>query len=196
VNGGIRRVAAGSVVAQRGLVLRPLSILELEQREKVECRMRDRYRRRCRQSSIARKWLREFELHKSMALDCAEAVTRGGLSKAARNAHAQERQSLSRQCARSQTSDTVRMKRVILNTQADVTAARVSNSLTVGPTIADPLVHFRPQVRAAYEHIIGLIYDCASNRAAAKALVTKILAKLETGSAKATKAMVRRRSRG
>jgi hypothetical protein len=67
--------------------------------------------------------------------------------------------------------------------------------LAVDLTVADPLMHFRRQVRAAYEHVIGLIYDCASNRAAANALVTKILAKLQIGSLKATKTVVRGQSR-
>lgn len=137
--------------------------------------------RRCRQSSIARKWLREFELHKTAALDSAEAVARGGLSKVARNTHGQAAaESLSAMRKVANQRHLADETRELLNSQADATAARVNKLLTVEPTAPDPLGHFRPQVRAAYEHVIGLIYDCASNRAAAKALVTKILAKLET----------------
>lgn len=151
--------------------------------------------RRCRQSSIARKWLREFELHKAAALDSAEAVARGGLSKAARNTHGQAAaKSLSAMRKVANQRHLADETRELLNSQVEATAARVSKLLTVEPTAPDPLVHFRPQVRAAYEHVIGLIYDCASNRAAARALVTKILAKLDTGSPKTKKTMVRRRS--
>jgi hypothetical protein len=152
--------------------------------------------RRCRQSSIARKWLREFELHKSAALDSAEAAARGGLSKAVRNTHAQAAaKSLSALRKVANQRHLADETRELMISQADATAARVSKLLTVEPTARDPLVHFRPQVRAAYEHVIGLVYDCASNRAAAKALVTKILAKLEADRPKRTKTVVRRRSR-
>jgi hypothetical protein len=39
--------------------------------------------RRCRQSSITRKYLREFELHRDNALDRAKLIARGGLTRAA-----------------------------------------------------------------------------------------------------------------
>ena len=44
--------------------------------------------RRCRQSSVSRKWVREFELHKGAALERRRLVARGGISKASRKAHA------------------------------------------------------------------------------------------------------------
>jgi hypothetical protein len=59
------------------------------------------------------------------------------------------------------------------------TEARVIKLLGGEPGVADPLAPFKPQIRRAYEHIIELIYDCVANRVAAKALVDKILAKLE-----------------
>jgi hypothetical protein len=142
--------------------------------------------RRCRQSSISRKWLREFEVHKSAALERAEVVARGGVSKAVRKTHVQATakslaamQKIANQ--RHLADDT----RELLTTQATATAIRVTKLLAGEPNVADPLAQFRPQVRTAYQHIIGLIYDCASNRAAAKALVEKILTKLEETSKKA-----------
>ena len=57
--------------------------------------------------------------------------------------------------------------------------ARVTKLLARDLTIPDPLAKFRPQVRTIYEHVIGLIYECASSRSAAKALIDKVLAKLE-----------------
>jgi molecular chaperone HtpG len=135
--------------------------------------------RRCRQSSIARKWVREFELHKSAALESAEVVARGGLSRAARKAHADAAsKSLSqmrRVVGQKHLAEDIRAS---LSEEADATAARVAKLLAIEPTTKDPLRPFKPQVRAAYEHIISLIYNCSTNRSAAKTLVSKILDRL------------------
>src|ERR1043166_4378122 len=150
--------------------------------------------RRCRQSSIARKWVREFELNKFAALDHAEAIGRGGLSRLARQSHSQSAakclSAMRRVVSKRRLPEETRPE---LHRQTEATATRVSHLLKLEPSTAGPLQRFRPQVRAAYEHVIGLIYDCASNRAAAKALVTKILANLETTApqAKAKKARTR-----
>lgn len=150
--------------------------------------------RRCRQSSKARKWLREFELHKSAALESAEAVARGGLSRAARKGHVEAvAESLSQMQRVVMQRHLPEEIRASLTASADATAARVTKLLTILPAEKDPLALFKPQVRAAYEHVISLIYDCSSNRSAAKALVCKILGKLETSSPK--KASKRTRSR-
>jgi molecular chaperone HtpG len=66
-----------------------------------------------------------------------------------------------------------------LSKQVTATEERVSKLLGKEPKAADVLARYKPQLRAAYEHVLGLIYECASNRSAAKALVEKILGKLE-----------------
>lgn len=152
--------------------------------------------RRCRQSSIARKWLREFELHKSAALESAEVVARGGLSRVARKAHADAAaKSLSQMQKVAAQRHLAEETRISLVEKADETAARVAKLLTIMPSEKDPLAQFKPQVRAAYEQIIGLIYDCSSNRSAAKTLVGKILGKLESSSPKSKKPSGKARSR-
>jgi hypothetical protein len=79
--------------------------------------------------------------------------------------------------------------------KADETAARVAKLLTVMPGERDPLAQFKPQVRAAYEQMIGFIYDCSTNRSAAKTLVSKILGKLESSSPKSKRTSGKARSR-
>jgi molecular chaperone HtpG len=144
--------------------------------------------RRCRQSSISRKWLREFELHKAAAIERAEVVARGGLSKAARKTHAEAAaKCLAAMEKIANQRHLAEETRATLASQAAATTARVTKLLAGEPRATDPLAHFRPQVRTAYEHVIGLIYDCASNRAAAKSLVDKILTKLEVGEVKIDK---------
>ncbi len=141
--------------------------------------------RRCRQSSIARKWLRDFEVHKSAALESAEAVARDALSRASRKAHVELATESLSQMRRVVTQPHLAEEiRASLSADADSTAARVTELLSTEPTARDPLAQFRPQVRVAYEHIIGLIYECSTNRSAAKTLVSKILNRLEDSSPK------------
>jgi hypothetical protein len=136
--------------------------------------------RRCRQSSVSRKWVREFELHKGAALERAQVVARGGISKASRKAHAAA-------AAKSLTAmEKITNQRHLADETKEVLAgdlrtitARVTKLLAGDLTIPDPFAKFRPQVRTIYEHVIGLIYECASNRSPAKALIDKVLAKLE-----------------
>jgi molecular chaperone HtpG len=47
------------------------------------------------------------------------------------------------------------------------------------PESADtPLAHLPPKQRATYEHFFNMIYECSTNRVAAKALVDRLLAKI------------------
>jgi molecular chaperone HtpG len=135
--------------------------------------------RRCRQSSIGRKWIREFELHKGTALETARIIKRGGISRAARVSHADS------------VAKSLKAMRKVVNTrhlgpdthkeleaQAQATESRVKQLLGTEAREQDPLALFKPQVRTAYQHLISLIYECTGNRAAASSLVEKILTRL------------------
>jgi molecular chaperone HtpG len=152
--------------------------------------------RRCRHSSINRKWLREFQLQKSAAIERAEIASQGGMRKAARDTHTQasaKALATMRKIAgqRLLTEDT----RVELSKQVTATEERVSKLLGKEPKAADVLAMYKPQLRAAYEQVLGLIYECASNRSAAKALVEKILGKLELEAGKTPRARSRSKKR-
>lgn len=135
--------------------------------------------RRCRQSSIGRKWIREFELHKDSALAHAKAYARGGITRAAKRSHSDAvAKSLK---AIKKVVDTRHIgedTRAELSAQATALEARVTKLLGTPATEKDPLEHFKPQVRVAYQNVISLIYELASNNAAAAALVEKILTRL------------------
>jgi hypothetical protein len=152
--------------------------------------------RRCRQSSINRKWLREFQLQKSAAIERAEIASQGGMRKAARDTHTQasaKALAAMRKIAgqRLLAEDT----RSELSKQVTATEERVSKLLGKEPKAADVLAMYKPQLRAAYEQVLGLIYECASNRSAAKALVEKILGKLELEAGKTPMARSRSKKR-
>ena len=138
--------------------------------------------RRCRQSSLTRKWLRAFELHKGVALDRAKAVARGGVSKATRasNADAARKSLKAMHNAVNQKylSDESKNR---LATEAKSVDTRVNKLIANAGTAADPLKDFKPQVRNAYEEVITLIYECVKNRNAAAIIVEKILEKIKSG---------------
>lgn len=144
--------------------------------------------RRCRQSSIGRKWIREFELHSEAALSHAKACARGGLSRAARRNHsdaaAKALKALRKVVATRHIGEDTRTD---LSARAGTLEARVTKLLGTPATEKDPLEGFKPQVRTAYQTVIGLIYECASNNSAAAALVDRILNRLnERAPTKAT----------
>jgi hypothetical protein len=144
--------------------------------------------RRCRQSSIARKWVREFELHKTAALETARIVKRGGISRVARETHADSvAKSLKAMHKVVNTRHLGDETRVALGAQVEATETRVKQLLGAEAREQDPLLGFKPQVRTAYQHLISLIYECTTNRAAASALVEKILTRLSEHSKSATR---------
>jgi Histidine kinase-, DNA gyrase B-, and HSP90-like ATPase len=134
----------------------------------------------CRYSSIGRKWHREFETHQASAIDNAKAIARGGLSKSSRRAHtdsvAKSLEAMKKVLTTRHIEDEAR---ATMATQSQITEARVVKLLGGSTEVQDPLENFRPPTRSAYQHIISLIYDCANSRAAASALVEKILGKLQ-----------------
>lgn len=137
--------------------------------------------RRCRQNSISRKWIRTFELHKDVALERGKVIARGGISRATIQMHAD-----------AATKALKAMHKVVgqkllsneLSTQLAGEArrvdARVTKMLRGIEGERDPLKHFKPQIRKAYEDVISLVYECVGSRAAAGIIVEKLLDRLET----------------
>jgi len=118
-------------------------------------------------------------LHRDAALSHAKACARGGISRSARRSHsdaaAKALKAIRKVIATRHIGDDTRAN---LSTQASALEARIAKLLGAPAAENDPLEAFKPQVRTAYQTIIGLIYECASNNAAASALVEKILSRL------------------
>lgn len=137
--------------------------------------------RRCRQNSIARKWVRTFELHKLVAVERAKVIARGGISRAAMQVHADAAtkalKAMHKVVGQKLLSEELRGK---LAEDASRTDARVTKMLKRLEVERDPLKHFKPQIRRAYEDVISLLYECVGNRAAAGIIVEKILDRLQT----------------
>ena len=142
--------------------------------------------RRCRQSSISRKWLREFELHREAAFERAKAVARGGLTRVSRQAHVdaalKSLKAMKKVVETRHLDDEIRRN---LTEEATAAESRVHKLLGQDAAMSDPFGALPASRRAAYQHVISLIYECSANRVAAGALIERLLARLVDESAAA-----------
>jgi Histidine kinase-, DNA gyrase B-, and HSP90-like ATPase len=134
--------------------------------------------RRCRTSSIRRKWLREFELQHIAAREKLAILKQGTLATKDRE----------------QIAGTVRRGLVAMTKITAMDELGFNDETHLKPTVdalardlekalgsktpAAPLAHLPPAKRKMYEHLFALIYDCSTNQVAAKALIDRILRKI------------------
>ena len=152
--------------------------------------------RLCRHSSVSRKWIKTFDLHRLSALERARVVERGGVARSVAHLQANaaktslkamhrvvEQKYLTEEIRRSMAAEASRVENRVLKMIKGAEGER------------NPLSHYKPAVRRAYEHVISMIYNHVKNRAAAGALVEKILSRLEAdaSSASAPKKKTRRK---
>ena len=136
--------------------------------------------RRCRTNSLRRKWEREFEIQREIARQKLGIVAQSGLSKPNRQALLASIEPVLR------TMEKVAAMQLLADERAEARAEIVAalrseaEQLDSEMSVATPLARMEPDKRAMYEHFIGLIYECSTNRVAAKALVDRILDKLRT----------------
>ncbi len=135
--------------------------------------------RRCRQSSISRKWQREFDLHKEAALERAKTVSRGGITRVARQFHIdaahKSLKAMNKVLENRHLDDALRTS---LAGKSERATARVLQLMGDGAALSDPLAALPSPKRTAYQHLISLIYECSANRVAAGALVDRLLVRL------------------
>lgn len=137
--------------------------------------------RLCRYSSVSRKWIKAFDLHRLNAIERAKVVERGGVSKSVANLHANAAKTslkaMHRVVEQKYLTDEIRRS---MAAKAARVENRVLRMINGAEAERDPLSHYKPAVRRAYEQIIGMIYENFKNRAAAGVLVEKILSRLES----------------
>lgn len=134
--------------------------------------------KRCRDSSVKRKWLREFELHAAAAEEKMGVLAQGALGDTARKAMVSEvdktiapMEKISRMEDLAVEAETILKPKVQeLRKELDKVAARK-------PTDS-PLARLPREKREMYEHLFELVYECSTNRVAAKALIDRILVKI------------------
>lgn len=132
--------------------------------------------RKCRQSSIERKWMREFETHEKLAKQKIDIIVQRGAPKGTRDELlAEARLSLAKMARVSGQDGMVFLSRPELAQRHDVLNSRIEGLKDVAED-ADPLGGLPEEKRTVYREAIRLIYRFSPNRVAAKALVDRILA--------------------
>jgi ribosomal protein S14 len=136
--------------------------------------------RRCRTSSVKRKWLREFELHRNAVRETTSIIKQGSVGKPER-----ERLALSAEQALLQMEKIAKMDVLVSHggeeAQATVRALKghLGKVMKDEVAVSSPLMRLPKAQRKTYEHLFELIYQCSANRVAAKALIDRILLQLE-----------------
>lgn len=135
--------------------------------------------RRCRTSSIRRKWDREFGLQAQSAEHTLAVIAQGSVSRAER-----------RRLALSLEQTLLRMSKVadmeILQEEADTRGAlidsiraKLGELMNDASPVASPLMRLSAKQRALYQNFFELVYECSANRVAAKSLIDRIMMRLE-----------------
>ncbi len=135
--------------------------------------------RRCRTSSVRRKFLREFELHHRAAVEKLKMLTQGSLG-------VRKRKTLALSTEQNLLMmEKIASKNLLVEDNPDQLRAnvralrkRLGRAMKDKGSSGSALARMPPQRRAMYEHLFELIYECATNRVAAKALIDRILLKI------------------
>ena len=132
--------------------------------------------RRCRTNSIKRKLLREFELQSGTVREKITILKQGALG-------VHDREPVIRTARNALTAMEKIAKKDGLGEEeklvATVAADRKALEKAAGSYMpASPLAGLPPAKRKMYEHLFGLVYECSTNRIAAKALIDRILLKI------------------
>lgn len=134
--------------------------------------------RRCRTSSICRKWLRDFETHRTIALEKIGIISQGSLPEKSRI-----------EFGRNAERAIVAMEKIAHMDRFDlgpdeqlqlkVRDVRAKLTRALHKKLSEsPLADLPTAKRKMYEHLFTLIYECSANRVAAKSLVDRILEKV------------------
>ena len=135
--------------------------------------------RRCRTSSVQRKWLRDFELREIAVREKAAIIKQGAIGHHDRYRITEEIRAgvaflqgiLTKGMLSENAIPELRMRKDKL--ERDV--SRILNA----PVKASALSDFPKSKRRVYEELIGLIYECSASQSNAKTLVDKILTRIK-----------------
>ena len=135
--------------------------------------------KKCRTSSVQRKWLREFEIHRNSAAETVSII-------AQRTVPSEERQRM----ANAVEQNILQLEKIsgmeVVSSQLSFDFPSVigelrtelAEAMSDEGEITSPLLRLPDADRKTYEHFFELIYQCSVNRIAAKSLIDRILQKV------------------
>lgn len=134
----------------------------------------------CRQSSVLRNLLREFQAREDKAKEKLQAIKQGGLGSSDRKKMVNSVDELVRDMRRLAGRESLAKETRDFLTDA---TNRIAQSLTrarQNDKTPQALSSLTPNKRRTYEQVFALIYECSSSHANAHSLVERILGKLTT----------------
>ena len=134
--------------------------------------------RRCRTSSIQRKWLRDFELRELAIRERAAIIKQGALNRRGRYRLTEEIRTGIAFLDAIITKGSLPAPAIAGLKRRKEKLERDVSRILKAPVRSSALSDFPPSKRRAYEQLIGLIYECSASQANAKTLVDKILGRL------------------
>jgi len=135
--------------------------------------------RRCRTSSVRRKWEREFELRSRSFDEAVDVIAQGSVGREER-----ERLALRAEQAVLKLEKIARMELFAEAGQAmseviQQARGRLGELMDDSALVSSPLMRLPEDQRRSYEQFFELVYECSANRVAAKALIDRILLRLQ-----------------
>ena len=135
--------------------------------------------RSCRTNSARRKWEREFEIYAQSVAEMIGIIVQGSLSRPKRE-----------QLALSVEQTLLRMSKIAsrkllaesasdLETRIVALREGLGAAMNDGAALSSALMRLPEAKRKTYEHFFELVYECSINRVAAKALIDRILLRIE-----------------
>ena len=135
--------------------------------------------RRCRTNSVRRKWERQFELCAHSTADTISIIVQ-------KSTNQEKRQQLALSAEQTLLQmDSIAKKDLLANTAYDLHhrirefREQLRTAMNEDVVVSSPLMRLSESERRLYEGFFGLIYECSTNRTAAKALIDRILLKIE-----------------
>ena len=134
--------------------------------------------RKCRTSSVRRKWEREFAIHARTVEEKLAIIEQGSVGKGERNRIALELEKTFLKM--SKINKMKILEEQVVERSARIMSLRASlSSLLEEKTVSTSLLaRLSDEKRETYERFFELIYECSTNRLAAKALIDRILMRI------------------
>ena len=135
--------------------------------------------RKCRTNSVRRKWEREFHVYARTAEEKLAIIEQGSIGKDERNRIALEVEKTLLKMGKINEMKVLGEPGGERAAQITFLRAKLSSLLNDKALLASPLTRLPYRKRHTYERFFELIYECSTNRVAAKALIDRILMRID-----------------
>ena len=135
--------------------------------------------RRCRTSSVRRKWEREFELYAQSATEAISILVQGSVSQRKRKQLALSVEQTLLQMGQIAGKELRAKTPNDREDRIDALREQLSKAMNDDVVVSSLLMRLPKTQRKMYERFFDLVYECSVNRTVAKTLIDRILLKLE-----------------